>query len=157
MGVYVMRKVITALVLALLAALVMPALIAAPRAQKNASAAQITCPPPEELAALQADMDALLLETEAIRAYKDATITQLARTNETLYSFRSELERGEAGREDLLEERNNLMSDGLTEADLQRIAEIEDELTALGVLVNGANQREEEQLDVVEILWRPVI
>jgi len=152
-----MRKVIIALVVATLAALVLPGLIAAPRTQKNVSAAQVVCPPPEELAALQADMDALLLETEAIRAYKDATITQLARTNETLYSFRSELERGQDIREALLDERNTLMGDGLSEADLQRIAEIEDELTALAVLINGANEREEEQLDVVGILWRPVI
>src|SRR5687767_4391531 len=106
----IMRELMIALMIALVAALVLPALFAAPSgSKKNVSAAQITCPPPEELAALQADMDALLLETEAIRAYKDATITQLARTNETLYSFRSELERGETGRESLLEERNELM------------------------------------------------
>jgi len=158
MGAYTMRKLMTAVIIVMAAALVLPALIAVPSSsQKHASAAQEVCPPPEELAALQADLDALLLETEAIRAYKDATITQLARTNETLYSFRSELERGETSREDLLEERNTLMSDGLSEADIERLNEIDDELIQLAVLINGANEREEEQLDVVGILWRPVI
>lgn len=117
------------------------------------------CPPPEVIEAQRELLENLRGEYIAIRAFKDATLNELGRQNATHYSLRAILLRSLIERELLILERAAILenADGLSPEDQDRLLEIEDRLFELSILLDGANDRLQAQLDLLIILWRPVI
>jgi len=116
------------------------------------------CPPPEAVAAQRELVQGIINDFIAIRAYKDATLNELARLNTLYYSLRGEYLRGLLERLLLIEERAAILENTeLSQSDADRVVEIEDRLLELAVLLLGANETIQEQLLLLAVLWQPVV
>lgn len=122
-------------------------------------AAQSPCPSPEEVEEQQALVDELNDQFLAVRAYKDATVVELARLTATYYSLRANVVRAQYEREILLEERLSLLQNeaALTAEDLQYLQDVNDRLADLALLLDQADLSAEQQVTLIEVLWEPVL
>jgi hypothetical protein len=116
------------------------------------------CPSPEAIAAQRLVIANIINEYLAVRAYKDATINELARLNVTYYSLRGGYFQALFEREDLLNERQEILADQpLSAEDIQRIIEIDDRVLELSILLQSINENLLQQLVLIQVYWVPVV
>ena len=142
-----------------LASLIVPVFSFGTLGSSVAFAQNEDCPPPDVIEGQRELLENLREEYVAIRAYKDATLNELARQNARAYGLRAILLRSLIEREALIQERDGLVraAETLTPDQQERLRELEDQIFELGILLETADGNLKEQIDLVKILWRPVL